>query len=364
MALNDEQAPAKIREYIQTMTDIEVYEYVTRGAVGEVYFGHRKKLKDDVVLKFYDGKEHYDSSEEAVILKKIDHPNILKVIDLKFVPPYYALFTSPKIDGGDLQGILDNGPISTSYALNMMAGTLLGCNELHSKHQLVHRDLKPGNILVDLSATKPIVADLGAVKKVADPHKPVTATKATWIYLPPESIASNEYYFQSDIYQLGIVMFQLLGGHFPLYNQNGWLNIPEQRILAKIRNSIERDNKFNEIISDKILRGKLLQLDTLPAHLDVSFKRVLNKALNPDYTKRFQSAAEFLKAVHDLQRDHPEYLSQPGYLSVIHKDGKEFKLFKSSKTNYSLEQKSAIGWRKNNKHSGSFESALSIARGY
>lgn len=137
MVLNDEQAPAKIREYIQTLTDIEVYEYVTRGAVGEVYFGHRKKLKDDVVLKFYDGKEHYDSSEEAVILKKIDHPNILKVIDLKFVPPYYALFTSPKIDGGDLQGIIDNGPISTSYALNMMAGTLLGCNELHSKHQLV-----------------------------------------------------------------------------------------------------------------------------------------------------------------------------------------------------------------------------------
>ncbi len=76
--------------------------YVKRGINGIVYFGTRKKMGDEVVLKFYWSYPQFDSSEEAVILKNIEHDNVLMVYDLRFIHPNSAYFLSPYISGGDL----------------------------------------------------------------------------------------------------------------------------------------------------------------------------------------------------------------------------------------------------------------------
>ena len=88
--LNDEDSVKSIQDFVRNNADIEVYEYVKRGSNGEVYFGKRKKMGEDVVLKFYWAYSNYDEAEEAVILKQIKHDNILEIYDLRFLAPNYA----------------------------------------------------------------------------------------------------------------------------------------------------------------------------------------------------------------------------------------------------------------------------------
>jgi len=360
--IDDAWAPEKIREFVRKELHIELLDYVRHGFNGEVYFAKRKKLNDEVVLKFYLSCEGYDASEEAVILKSIDHPNILKVYDLKFVPPEYACFTSPKISGGDLQTHIQAEPFSSKDALALVCQILGGVTELHSKHSLVHRDLKPGNILLDFREQKAIIADLGAVKKIWAADGFVGASKATRIYLPPESVNENKYYFQSDLYQVGLIMFQLLGGFFPVSNEIEWLNDREKKKVAKIRNSIEKELEFDKLINNKICKGRIAETSSLPPFLDASFRRVLNKALHLDFKKRYQSSSEFLKDVHQLDRQFPSYWQREDHLLVVHDSGKQFKVWKGRKGQYIVEKRNGGDWRKDNNHTGSFESALLLAR--
>lgn len=361
--LNDEDSVKTIQDFVRSNPDIEVHEYIRRGCNGEVYFGKRIKMDDNVVLKFYWSRPNYDATEEAVILRDIKHDNILKIWDLKFLPPNYAYFLTPKISGGDLQGIIDSRRLSTKESLEIISGILLGLTELHSKHKLVHRDLKPGNILLDLDKNKPIIADLGAVKKIENANGCVTASKSTYLYLPPESISANEYYYQSDIYQVGVIMFQLLGGYFPINSPIDWLTAREKKQLDAIRNSTNKYQKLDELIGRKVVKGQIADTNTLPFYLDAGFKRVLNKALNLHYEKRYKNPSLFLKEVHNLLRSCPEYVPDTDKLLVKHENGKAFQLYKNKKGEVILEKRiSNKGWRRDNSHKGTIESALSIAR--
>lgn len=361
--LNDDDVVPAIRNFVRGNTHIEVHEHIVRGCNGDVYFGKRKKLGDDVVLKFYWSHPNYDEAEEAVILQNINHDNILKIHHLEFVPPNYAYFLTPKIDGGDLQGLIDTGGLSTKEALQILSGILLGLTELHSKHKLVHRDLKPGNILINLADKRPIIADLGAVKKIQNANGHVTASKSTFYYLPPEAILNNQYYYQSDIYQVGLIMFQLLGGHFPIEQPYEWLSTKERAKLDGIRNGTDKQKQFDDFIGKRIKKGTIADTDTLPFYIDNPFKRVLNKALHGTYSKRFKDSSQFLTDIHQLIRSSPDYLVQADMLTIKHDNEREFRIYKDKKGNVVLEKQIGNnGWRKDNGHKGTVQSALSIAR--
>ena len=359
----DSDACSTARKHVRETPDIEVSEFIQRGNNGDVYFGKRIKMGDDVVLKFYWSHPQYDETEEAVILHGINHENILKIYDLKFLPPNIAFFLTPKISGGDLQGIIDTEKLSTKEALEIIAGILKGLTELHSKYQLVHRDLKPGNILYCLDKKIPIIADLGAVKKIEKANESVTASKSTVYYLPPESVFANEYYFQSDIYQVGIILFQLLGGHFPLESPTDWFNRKELKAYSEIRNSMEKQSKLDEIIASKITSGKIINTDTLPDHLDTPFKKVIKRATNFHYEKRYSNPYAFLKDVHNLLRNQPDYVEDGKELFIKHNRGKEFKISENVNGQIILEKRIGTkAWRKDNSHNGTKKSAIAVAK--
>lgn len=361
--LNDYHGVESIRQYVRSHPDIDVHTFINRGNNGLVYFGRHRKLAEDVVLKFYWSYPNYDASEEAVILRQIDHPNILKVYDLRFIPPHNAYFLSPRISGGDLQSHIDSRPISTKDALKFVAGILLGVTELHAKHSLVHRDLKPGNILIDLNKGMPIIADLGAVKKIHSANGYTTESKATLCYLPPEAIIDRKYFFESDLYQVGLILFQLLDGFFPVNEPSRWLNKNEKQLLNASSSDDHRFNMLQEFLNGKICNGKLANLNTLPNHLDGLFKKVLKKALHPDYTRRYKSAPEFLDAIHKLLNSCPSYHNTATHLLIEHASGKQYRITESN-GEFVLEKKlPKKEWRKDKaRHDGSFESALAAAR--
>lgn len=363
MELRDEDCVETIRQFVRSNPDIEVYDYIRRGCNGDVYFGKRKKIGDDVVLKFYWSHPNYDATEECVILHKIKSDNILEIKECRFLPPNFAYFLTPKISGGDLQGIIDSRPLSSKESLEIIAGILIGLTELHSNHSLVHRDLKPGNILIDAATSRPIIADLGAVKKIDQANGFVTASKSTFLFLPPEAVKKNEYYFESDLYQVGIILFQLLNGFFPINDPMKWMSKREENQLSAIRNSIQRDAKFEDIIGNKITKGALINSSTLPTYLNGIYKRIVDKATHVNSKHRYKNPAFFLKEIHKALRETPDYLFENGLLNVCHENGKKYKIYQNKKDDYLIEQLvSNNRWHKKNGHNGKLESVLLMAR--
>ncbi|HEY1039692.1 MAG TPA: hypothetical protein VGF30_09825, partial [Bacteroidia bacterium] len=190
------------------------------------------------------------------------------------------------------------------------------------------------------------------------------ASKSTYLYLPPEAINENKYYFQSDLYQIGIILFQLLGGTFPLNEQETWLTEKEKKDWEKQRNADDQNLFLEKTLGKKICKGKLIDLSTLPEYLDDAYKRVISKALNPNHNKRYHNSSEFLKAIYNLMNTCPSYLQAKDYLLVCHASSKkDFKIYQDKKGNLILEKRiNNKDWRKENTHNGTLESILKIAR--
>lgn len=117
------------------------------------------------------------------------------------------------------------------------------------------------------------------------------------------------------------------------------------------------------MIGTKVVKGKIADTNTLPSYLDAGFKRVLNRALNFHYEKRYANPSLFIKEVHNLLRTCPEYINNPDRLLVNHENGKAYQIYQNKKDQIVLEKRvSNNGWRKVNSHKGTFASALELAR--
>lgn len=291
------QVDKGIIDFIKNQKDITIDKYSAKGGNSELFFGTHNILKIRVALKFYyiDTKAAH---EEVKLLYKIKHDNILEVLDAKVISSEYAYFLTPEISGGDLDKFKNSHIIKTYTALKIIKGLLAGVTVLHGEpNRLVHRDLKPANILINNSNT-PKIADFGSIKHIPLKFDTVKGSRHSFIYRPPESIEKNDYSFQSDIYQIGIILFQLLGGFFP-YREEYWLNSRDIKKHSNIIENFDRQHFFNKVVGNRICKGKLLDFSSLPAYICRSLKKIIRTATYPEFERRFKTTSEFLKAIHD-----------------------------------------------------------------
>jgi len=348
------QVNKEIIEFIKNQKDITIDKYSRKGGNSELFFGTHNILKTRVALKFYyiDTKTAH---EEAKLLYKIKHDNILEVLDAKLISNEYAYFLTPEISGGDLDKFMNSHIINTYTALKIIKGLLAGVTVLHSEpNRLVHRDLKPANILINNSNT-PKIADFGSIKHIPQKLNAVNGSRHSFIYRPPESIERNEYSFQSDIYQIGIILFQLLGGFFP-YREEDWLNLRDRKKHSNIIDNFDRQQFFRKVVGNRICKGKLLDLSSLPTYICKSLKKIIRNATYPDFNRRLKTTSEFFKAIHDYsskainwwRKDDIFYALKPDqfHYRVILRKNKSILVQKMSKSNK---------WRADNKISGNLK---------
>lgn len=358
--IKDENVDEPIRVFIRNQSDIVIDRYSNAGSNGELYFGTRKLLNDRVALKFYYYNSNSSSHSEPLLLKEISHKNILKIYDAKIIDNQYAYFLTPEIKDGDLQKYINSSVISTKSAITIIQGILNGLSVLHSEpNNFVHRDLKPSNILIDKVKLNVFIADFGSIIKLRASTNTAVASKNTFIYKPYESIIDGVYLKQSDIYQVGIILFQLLKGYFPM-NSNDWLNIKQKNKLSSIPGEFEKWEYIEDIINQKIIKGKIIDFDSLPIYIDKSLKRIISKATNIDYKQRYQSCSEFLKALYDYSKTAIDWTNENDIYCAVSPDSKEYKI-SIKKTEYVLEERKKGGiWRKNNRHDGTLRNILDL----
>jgi serine/threonine protein kinase len=185
------------------------------GGMGEVYRADDLTLGQPVALKFLPEQAAHDEAllerfrGEVRIARRVSHPNVCRVYDVGEVDGH-AFFTMEYIDGEDLASLLRRiGRLPQDKALDIARQLCAGLGAAHAKGVL-HRDLKPANIMLD-GRGQVVIMDFG-LAGVAGQIQGAEVRSGTPAYMAPEQLAGKEVSARSDIYALGLVLYEIFTG--------------------------------------------------------------------------------------------------------------------------------------------------------
>src|SRR5438067_12472087 len=233
LASEDEDAPTvalkkqrttseRLVEMLGELGDYELREEVGRGGQGVVFRARQKSLNRIVALKVislgqWASKAHLRRFRlEAEAAAKLEHPGIVPIHEVG-ERDGSCYFSMKLVEGGQLDEVVRRAPMSTRQAAELIAKVARTVHYAH-EHGILHRDIKPGNILLDQKG-EPHLTDFGLARLV-ESGSTVTRTLevlGTPSYMAPEQAVGNKAHLTSatDVYGLGAVLYQLLTGQPP-----------------------------------------------------------------------------------------------------------------------------------------------------
>lgn len=207
----------------------EVSARLGRGGMGEVFLGRDPALERPVAIKVLSHtlvQEHGERyvhrfQSEARAVASLRHPNIVQVYASGEQDGHYY-FAMEYVQGETLAQLLKReGRLPVNQALSIIRQVLLGLAEAH-RHGLVHRDIKPGNILLEDRTGRALIADFGIVKASdRDDERSAQELTLTGVvmgtaeYLAPEQALGEPVDGRADLYAVGVMMYRLLSGELP-----------------------------------------------------------------------------------------------------------------------------------------------------
>lgn len=227
--------------------EYEIIKWLQPGGFGDVCVA-RNREGMIVALKLPRELEKTEDVffRELDIWKKLNHRNIVKLLRPRFYPT--PLLEIEYIDGGSLGDLLGKvKPVSVEDACRMLFDIARGLEYAHSKHNIIHADLKPGNIILTRTQEAKIT-DWG-LSKIATSSSGVHGY--TPGYAAPEQITKSKANKKTDVFQLGIIFYEMLTGDNPF--AHGSLAEREERILNFVPDKPSRYSSQLEPLDDLVL---------------------------------------------------------------------------------------------------------------
>ncbi len=200
----------------------EIREELGRGGMAVVYRALDTRLDRDVALKLLDQKLTSDAAfaarfeREAKTVAALEHSAIVSLYDFGEADGWLYLVMR-YMPGGTLKQKIGRGPLTTQEAYNVVRRIGGALDKAHNKG-IVHRDLKPANVLLD-DEQEPYLSDFGIVKLATGGEEEFLTqtgqTLGTFAYMSPEQLLGQDLDGRSDIYALGIVLYEMLTGKHP-----------------------------------------------------------------------------------------------------------------------------------------------------
>ena len=212
--------------------DYQLLEEIGRGSQGVVFRARQKSLNRTVALKVINfgqwaSKAHVKRfRREAEVAGSLDHPSIVRIHEVG-EHDGSCYFSMQFIEGGQFDEVVRRTPMSMRQAAELMAKVARTVHYAH-EHGILHRDIKPGNILLDKNG-EPHLTDFG-LARLLDTQSSVTRTidvLGTPSYMAPEQAAGEQAKISkaTDVYGLGAVFYQLLTGHPPFAGRTSYQTI-------------------------------------------------------------------------------------------------------------------------------------------
>ncbi len=247
-----------------------------RGGMGEVYRAEDLKLGQLVAIKFLPEALSQDAAalarfhSEVRIARQVSHPNVCRVFDIGDADGVQFL-SMEYVDGEDLASVVRRvGRLSPDKATEVARQICAGLAAAHERG-VVHRDLKPANVMLD-GAGKIRITDFG-LAGIAASIQGADIRAGTPAYMAPEQLAGKEVTTKSDIYSLGLILYEILTGKRAFEAST----LPE---LIKLRE-----------------QGTISNPSTLVRDLDPLIERVILRCLEMDPAKRPVSALQVAAAL-------------------------------------------------------------------
>ena len=271
------------------LSHYRILEPIGAGGMGEVYRARDEHLDRDVAVKVLPRGAPADPAtrerfrREAHVLSRLSHPGVATIYDfdtqddLDFLVMEY-------VPGGTLLGRLASGPLPIDDVLRLGAEIAHALDDAH--HQgFLHRDLKPGNIVLTSSGT-PKILDFGIARLMQDPGGSTQLTRTGVVlgslpYMAPELLRGEADDPRTDLYALGVVLYEMATGHRPF----------------------EKDRP--EALMFEIMHGAPAPLRALRPEAPVELERLVAACLSKDMAQRPASAANVSDALRTIREGAP-----------------------------------------------------------
>ncbi|GBG88292.1 hypothetical protein CBR_g46858 [Chara braunii] len=204
------------------MENYHVIELVGEGSFGKVYKGRRKYTGQTVAMKFIlkHGKSERDIKnlrQEIEILRQLKHENIIQMLDAFETPHEFCVVT--EFAQGELFEILEDDQCLPEGQVQAIAKQLVrALHYLHS-NRIIHRDMKPQNILIGAGGRVKL-CDFGFARAMSCNTMVLTSIKGTPLYMAPELVQEQPYNHTADLWSLGVILYELFVGQPPFYTNS------------------------------------------------------------------------------------------------------------------------------------------------
>ncbi len=260
-----------------------IVNHIARGGMADVYLAEDIDLKRKVALKVMlemlaaDPQFVQRFRREAQTVAQLDHPNIVQVYSTGLTPSKQPYIAMQFIEGGSLQEKLEQLDargklLTTEQALNITRQLALALGVAHDAH-IVHRDLKPSNVLIRPDGT-PVLVDLGIVAvRGGDKLTQTGSLIGTPSYMSPDQVRGLPLDGRSDLYSLGIILYEMLSGTRPF--------------MAEEPIAVLHKQVYEEHVSLQRRRP-----DLSPATI-----KIVDTCLKKDPEERYKNAEELVQAI-------------------------------------------------------------------
>jgi serine/threonine protein kinase/tetratricopeptide (TPR) repeat protein len=277
--------------------DYVLLEEIGRGGQGVVYLARQKSLNRTVALKFVSLGQWASRADlkrfrrEAAAAASLDHPRIVPIYEVG-ERDGSCYFSMKFVEGGQLDEVVSRAPMSMRQAAEVIAKVARTVHYAH-QHGILHRDIKPGNILLDKQG-EPHLTDFGLARLVEAESADTRTREAmgTPSYMAPEQAGHNaQLTSATDVYGLGAVFYQLLTGHAPFAAETTYETI---RLL------VETEPREPRLLNPKVQR-------------DLS--TICLKCLEKDPQRRYSSALALAEDLEHWLKHEPICAKRSGFVT-------------------------------------------------